>query len=55
MVALVDMRYTFTARSFARVIAQYVSMSRDPALYASPVAPKEGSFTGSALLAYKFN
>ena len=47
--------YTFTARSFARVIAQYVSTRRDPALYADPVAAKDGSFTGSALLAYKLN
>jgi hypothetical protein len=47
--------YTFTARSFARVIAQYVSARRDPTLYATPVAAKDGTFTGSALLAYKVN
>jgi hypothetical protein len=47
--------YTFTARSFARVIAQYVSTRRDPSLYASAVAPKDGSFTASVLLAYKLN
>ena len=47
--------YTFTARSFARVIAQYVSTRRDPTLYADPVAAKDGSFTGSVLLAYKLN
>jgi hypothetical protein len=47
--------YTFTARSFARLIGQYVSTRRDPALYASAVDPHDGTFTGSALLAYKLN
>ena len=37
------------------MIAQYVSTRRDPALYASPVTPKDGYFTGSVLLAYKLN
>ena len=47
--------YTFTARSFARVIGQYVTTRRDPSLYSTPVTPKDGSFTGSVLLAYKLN
>jgi hypothetical protein len=48
--------YTFTARTFVRVIAQYVSTSSDPALYVSTtVAPRAGDFGGSALFAYKIN
>ncbi|MBI3491425.1 MAG: carbohydrate binding family 9 domain-containing protein [Acidobacteria bacterium] len=39
--------YTFTSRMFARVIAQYVSTTRDPSLYASPVAAQSGDFGGS--------
>jgi hypothetical protein len=51
----VRVTYTFTARSFARLIGQYVSTRRDPTLYSSPVDAREGTFTGSALLAYKLN
>jgi hypothetical protein len=47
--------YTLTSRAFARVIGQYVSTRRDPTLYASAVDPREGTFNGSALLAYKLN
>jgi len=47
--------YTFTARSFARLIGQYVRTSRDPSLYKTPVTALDGSFTGSALFAYKLN
>ena len=47
--------YTFTSRAFLRVIGQYVATRRDPSLYASVVAPKSGSFSGSALFAYKLN
>jgi hypothetical protein len=47
--------YNFTARMFARVIGQYVSTTRDPTFYLSPVAAREGQFTGSALFAYKLN
>jgi hypothetical protein len=47
--------YSFTARTFARLIGQYVSADRDPALYTSSVAPHSGNFSGSALLAYKLN
>jgi hypothetical protein len=51
----VRVTYTFTARSFARLIGQYVSTRRDPTLYSSPVAARDGTFTGSAILAYKLN
>jgi hypothetical protein len=47
--------YTFTARSFARIIAQYVSTDRDPRLFLLPVSTRSGTFSGSALLAYKIN
>jgi hypothetical protein len=47
--------YTFTARSFLRVIGQYVSTDRDRSLYLSDVAGRSGTFSGSALLAYKIN
>ena len=47
--------YTFTAWSFVRVIGQYVSTNRDPSLYLSSVAADSGTFSGSALFAYKLN
>jgi hypothetical protein len=47
--------YNFTSRLFARVIAQYVSTDRDPALYLEPVAARSGNFGGSVLLSYKLN
>jgi hypothetical protein len=47
--------YTFTARMFARVIGQYVSTSREPALYIFTVPPRSATFSGSALFAYKVN
>ncbi len=47
--------YTFTARSFLRVIAQNVQTQRDPSLYVSSVTRRDRSFTTSALLAYKLN
>jgi Domain of unknown function (DUF5916) len=47
--------YTFTARLFARAIAQYVSTDRDPSLYRDRVGARSGDFGGSLLLAYKLN
>jgi hypothetical protein len=47
--------YTFTARSFVRLIGQYSSTSRDRTLYSSEVPATSGTFSGSALLAYKLN
>jgi hypothetical protein len=47
--------YTFTARSFVRVIGQYVSTDRDPSLYTAPQPAHDGSFSGSVLFAYKIN
>ena len=37
--------YNFTARSFVRAIAQYVSTIRDPALYLAPATPRSGAFS----------
>jgi hypothetical protein len=47
--------YTFTPRSFVRVVGQYVATDRDPSLYLTSVQARSGSFTGSALFAYKLN
>ena len=47
--------YTFTARSFVRLIGQYVSTNRDPSLYLQPTTAHDGTFTGSVLFAYKIN
>jgi hypothetical protein len=47
--------YSFTSRLFVRTIAQYVSTTRNPSLFASVVDRREGNFSGSALFAYKLN
>lgn len=51
--------YTFTAKSFLRLIGQYVRTRRNLDLYLPDVrsgyTAKEGDFTGSALFAYKLN
>jgi hypothetical protein len=47
--------YTFTARSFVRLIGQWVTTRRDPTLYVADVAARDGTLTGSVLFAYKLN
>ncbi len=47
--------YTFSARSWLRLIAQQSETERDPLLYASPVDDKDGAFSGSLVFAYKLN
>jgi hypothetical protein len=47
--------YNFTARSFLRVIGEYLDVDRNPALYTFPVRARSGSFAGSALFAYQIN
>ena len=47
--------YTFTARLFARGIAQYVSTNRDVSLYTFDTTAKSGTVSGQFLLAYKLN
>jgi hypothetical protein len=54
-ISRVKSTYTFTARSFARVIAQYVSTDRAPVLYLSPVSAADGTLSATALFAYKLN
>jgi hypothetical protein len=47
--------YNFTARSFLRVIGEYLDVDRDPSLYTFAVPAHSGSFAGSALFAYQLN
>jgi hypothetical protein len=47
--------YNFTSSFFTRVIAQYVSTTRDPSLYKDSVDRRSGTFSGSVLVAYKLN
>ena len=47
--------YTFTPRTFVRVIVQYVSTDRDPSLYVFSVPARSAGFQASALVAYKLN
>jgi hypothetical protein len=47
--------WSFSSRSFVRLIGQYVQTTRDTSLYTSSVAAKEAFFAGSALFAYKLN
>jgi hypothetical protein len=54
-VSRVRATYTFTPRMFARLIGQYISTTRTPSLFVSGVDARSGSFSGSALFAYKIN
>ena len=47
--------YSFSSHTFARVIVQYVSQTRDPSLYTSAVDRRSGTLNASALFAYKIN
>ncbi|HKO54544.1 MAG TPA: DUF5916 domain-containing protein [Thermoanaerobaculia bacterium] len=47
--------YSFTAKSIVRVIGQYVSTERNPALYSFGVDRHQGSFLASVLYSYKLN
>jgi hypothetical protein len=47
--------YTFNARSFVRLIGQWVETTRDPSLYVDEVSARDKDFGGSALIAYKLN
>jgi hypothetical protein len=44
-----------SSRAYLRLIGQWVATTSDPALFPSPVDPKEGGFEGSALFTYKIN
>jgi hypothetical protein len=54
-VARVKATYVFNARMLVRLIGQYVETTRDPTLWTSPVAAKDGAFSASALFSYKLN
>ena len=54
-VARLRTTYTFTARSWLRLIGQWVETEREPALWASPVDDHSAAFAGSAVLAYKLS
>ena len=47
--------WSFDARSFVRLIGQYVDTRRDPDLYAFEVGSRDASLDASALFAYKLN
>lgn len=47
--------YVFDARSFLRVIGQYVTTKRDPLLYTFDVPERDGQFLGSILYGYRLN
>jgi len=47
--------YTFSPRSFLRLIGQHARTDRDPDLYTFPVPAHDGSLSASALYAYKLN
>ena len=47
--------YTFSARSFLRLIVQRQTRHQDPALFSSPVPEKGVATSGSLLYAYKLN
>ena len=47
--------WSFSARSFIRLIGQYVQTTRDTTMYTFAVPHKDANFSGSALFAYKLN
>lgn len=47
--------WNFDARTFLRVIGQYVTTERDPGLYVFDVPSRDRGFSGSALFGYRLN
>ena len=47
--------YTFTARSWLRLIGEWRETVRDPDLYAGEVPRRSGGLAGSLVFAYKLN
>ena len=47
--------YLFNARTWLRLIGQWVETNRDPRLWEAEVDAREGDFAGSAVFAYKLN
>ena len=56
-VARLKATYTFSSRSFLRVVGQYLGATHDPSLRPDPasVPEREGSYSASVLLAFKLN
>ncbi len=54
---LTEMRlvYHFSAKSFLRLITQYLDLSRDPALYRGPVEASSEDLFNQVLFSYKLN
>jgi hypothetical protein len=48
-------QYNFNARSYLRLIADWVETERDPSLYLDPVDRTSGGLAGSLLFAYELN
>jgi hypothetical protein len=47
--------WSFSSRSFVRLIGQYVLTTRNPSMYTFAVPAKDADLSGSALFAYKLN
>lgn len=47
--------YSFSSKSLVRLIGQYVSTDRNPALYTFPIGAHDAGFQGSVLYSYKIN
>lgn len=47
--------YSFSSKSLVRLIGQYVSTDRNPALYTFPIGAHSAGFQGSILYSYKLN
>ncbi len=47
--------YTFSARSWLRLVGEWQKIERDPGLYTFAVRPTSADFSGSAVFAYKLN
>jgi hypothetical protein len=47
--------YLFNARTWLRLVAQWVETNRDPRLWEAEVDARVGDFAGSAVFAFKLN
>ncbi|HTO89755.1 MAG TPA: DUF5916 domain-containing protein [Candidatus Sulfotelmatobacter sp.] len=47
--------WSFSSRSYVRLIGQFVKTTRDTSLYTFEIEPKDADLSGSALFAYKLN
>ncbi len=54
-VARLKATWTFSSRSFLRLIGERDQVGRDPSLYTFAVTRRDDAFSGSALFAYKLN